>query len=358
MGWSCVSVSGLGRTERLDLSGTGGYIRACFSKQLFGLFRQVVASGCFSVLTTRDTGTARLTLDRKHICLGIGHSYQTMRYAHLLPLVAATSCVSASPRRLAGRDDVKMSPASREAVSPGHVGELMVKYKPLLDVRDGCNPAVAFDDQGNSKYDLFAAFPSSPQSPLTQHPSPGLTPNSDNQKLCMDRAQPTGQLYARGQFANGQTIIMYSYYFPLIYSGAHDGASSPSSTTDHTHDFQTIIVTIDNNKLLTVAWTYGPAGYKKTQTPPCDPKNNARLLFTYRRNADGSHGLAPTLSHGLDLPVLAWDRLTRPAQDATRDKNRWLVAKGDKKGLYPPFADDVFQSHLDAAQKADFYYSA
>lgn len=262
-----------------------------------------------------------------------------MRYTPFI--VAAASCASGSPLHLADRDAVKMPPAYDEAVSPGHLGELMLKYKPFLDVRDGCYPAVALDSQGNS--------------------NPGLSPTDDNQRLCMDPTQPLGQLYTRGDLSNGQATIMYSYYFPLIHAGGsspnHASSSSPSSTTDHTHDFQNIILTINNDTLLTTAWTHGPAGYKKTQTPPSDGTSLSRLLFTYRRNADGSHGLVPSLVQGLDLKMLAWDRLSGLAQDATRDKNRWLIAPGDKKGLIPPFADAVYQSHVDAASKADFYYS-
>jgi hypothetical protein len=221
-----------------------------------------------------------------------------------------------------------------EAVPSGITGELMLKYKPWLEVYNGCVPYPAVNAAGDvGQVPLLPpAGTSKPFLPLQRSKfnylsSAGLATNSNN-----DCGHATGQVYARAKAYNGAYAIMYSWYMPK---------DSPSSGLGHRHDWENVVVWLSSAS--TSATVRGVAisahgDYQKETAPPFD---GSRPKIGYISIWPVNHQLIATDKKGGQQPLIAWESLT--------DAARGAIAGTDFGSATPSFRDDNFDSYLASA---------
>jgi hypothetical protein len=130
-----------------------------------------------------------------------------------IQLLAAASYASALPfsslfnRAVINHDAVVGFP---QTVPSGLLGTLYLKYKPFLEVYNGCVPFPAVNAAGDT--------------------SGGLATSGSSNGMC---GSNTGQVYIRSGTYNGAFAIMYSWYMPK---------DSPSSGLGHRHDWENVVV--------------------------------------------------------------------------------------------------------------------
>lgn len=249
-----------------------------------------------------------------------------MRYVNLL--IAAASCI------LADQDPFykPFKPENESLPYDGFTRDLMLNYKPLLEVVQGCNPDVAVNAAGETNSGLEPA-------------------NYDRLDVCTDPTH-AGQLYSRSSAYNDKIAVMYAWYFPMAWNPK----SASGSKFSVRYDWQQIVVWLSHvgtgstaNDYSAIAISYsGRWGYTKLNDPIYLP-NTTRPLVRYELNDDGSHGVVRTYVPGLDLNLVAWDRFTNKAKEAINDHWKWMTKTFDFKGTLAPFSDKRFSSHLDAA---------
>ncbi|KAE9033148.1 hypothetical protein PR003_g26526 [Phytophthora rubi] len=112
-----------------------------------------------------------------------------------------------------GHDDVKPFPQPE----PVTISEkAAVKFKPQIDIVTGCVPYPAVNDIGET--------------------SGGLQTSGSPRGRCRGSGYGS-QIYGRSTWFNGVWAIMYSWYFPK---------DAPSSRMGHRHDWEHLVVFIDN----------------------------------------------------------------------------------------------------------------
>jgi len=81
-----------------------------------------------------------------------------------LHLLAAATCILAAPVHLIRRKVISYDavPSAPQDVGDGIAGELYLKYKPYLEVYNGCVPFPAVDGLGNTGYVSILASPVTP----------------------------------------------------------------------------------------------------------------------------------------------------------------------------------------------------
>ncbi|CAE7031546.1 hypothetical protein CFE70_004446 [Pyrenophora teres f. teres 0-1] len=225
-----------------------------------------------------------------------------------IELLAAASIVLGSPLTLNTRAVINHDAVVgfTEAVPGTLSGKLMLKYKPFLEVSNGCVPFPAVDAAGNT--------------------SGGLNPTGGSNSGC---DESTGQVYARAEEYNGVYCIMYSWYMPK---------DSPSTGLGHRHDWENVVVWLSS--LSETATLRGVAisahgDYDKNKAPKLQ---DTHPLIRYYSTFPLNHQLGSTDKVGKMQPLIAWGSLTPAARDA--------LERTDFGAAEPPFKDRNFQNHL------------
>ncbi|CAI6334859.1 unnamed protein product [Periconia digitata] len=219
------------------------------------------------------------------------------------PVAALPFGLSFSRRAVIAHDAVVGFP---ETVPSGVVGSLMLKYKPWLEVMNGCVPFPAVDASGNT--------------------GGGLSPSGDPSGQC---GSSTGQVYARAGTYNNAFAIMYSWYMPK---------DSPSSGLGHRHDWENIVVWLssqDASATLRGVAISAHGDYQKETSPPLD---GTRPKIGYVSYWPVNHQLIPTGTKGGQQPLIAWDSMTAAARSA--------IESTDFGSATPSFRDSNFQNYL------------
>ncbi|OGM45137.1 NPP1 domain protein [Aspergillus bombycis] len=205
-------------------------------------------------------------------------------------------------RRVVNHDSIAPFP---ESVPNTATGNTYRKFEPYLHIAHGCQsyPAVASngDDTGSSTGG------------------------------CRDQSK--GQTYVRGGWHNGRYGIMYAWYMPK------DMPNSGVSTGSHRHDWENVVVWVDNPAVANPTMLGGAASghgkYKKTKSPQ---KEGTRPKVEYFTNFPTNHELQFTNTLGRDLPLIAWESLPGAARKGLEDANF--------KDATVPFKDSTFQGNL------------
>ncbi|KAG7397226.1 hypothetical protein PHYBOEH_001104 [Phytophthora boehmeriae] len=194
-----------------------------------------------------------------------------------------------------------------------------IRFKPALDVVDGCNPYPAVNAAGETSAGLKASG----------------SPSGD----C--KGHIGSQIYGRAGWYSDLWAIMYAWYFPK---------TNIPSRTHHRHDWQNMVVWIDNPEAnpptIKAISIWGDYGNKYTV--------KHRKLENYRNGSSpkARYGSSRWMTiNSLDLAELGdefgfqdlimWEQLT--------DKARSALESTDFGDAKVPFNDATFQTHLDGA---------
>jgi hypothetical protein len=166
--------------------------------------------------------------------------------------------------------------------------KLAVRFKPYLDVVNGCQPYPVVDAQGNT--------------------GGGLKPVGSSTAACKDMGK--AQVYSRSGTYNGFYAIMYSWYM---------AKDSPSTGMGHRHDWENAVVWLDSAasaKVVAIAAS-AHGGYKKSH--PADNKyleDGVNLKLSYKAMWPKNHELGFTTKKGKQQPLIQWEQMTPEAQKA------------------------------------------
>lgn len=236
------------------------------------------------------------------------------KFKKLTALLLLLAAVSASliPTALAAvwnHDDIYGFPE----VNPTTITQKAAKrFQPSLWVEHGCVPFPAVDKFGNT--------------------SGGLEPTGSHNEGC---SQSIGQVYTRSTWYNGYWAIMYSWYFPK---------DEPSSGLGHRHDWESIVVwidnpAVDNPKVLSIS--YSGHGDYDHEAPNGTNMSGSHPKIKYTSRWPENHRLFTTGVVGGTQPLIGWDDLTGAARNA-------LTTTSFGSGNVP-FKDSNFSNNLGEA---------
>ncbi|KAI0009810.1 NPP1-domain-containing protein [Xylariaceae sp. FL0662B] len=230
-----------------------------------------------------------------------------MRASQLIALVATG--ISAGAASIKSRAVIDHDAVVGFAES---ASSLALKFKPFLDVVNGCVPFPAVDADGNT--------------------GGGLEPTGGSSDGC---SSSTGQVYTRAGQSGDNYGIMYSWYMPK---------DSPSSGLGHRHDWEGIVVWVDDPDAESpniVALSTSAHGGFDTITSDF-PLDGTRPKIRYFSIFPVNHQLGTTDTKGGEQPLISWENLTQAARDALENTDF-----GDAN---VPFKDSNFENNLAAAQ--------
>ncbi|KAI0151238.1 necrosis inducing protein-domain-containing protein [Pestalotiopsis sp. NC0098] len=226
--------------------------------------------------------------------------------AAFLSTFAGALAAPLEPRAVIAHDAVV---GFAQAVPSGSLGTALLKYKPWLDVVNGCVPFPAVDSAGNT--------------------GGGLNPSGGSSDGC---SSSPGQVYARGTQYGDYYALMYSWYMPK---------DSPSDGLGHRHDWEGIVVWIDNLDSQTIKGLATSAHGDFDVITSDFPLDGSRPKIRYYSVWPVNHQLGTTSTKGGEQPLIAWDSLT--------DAARTALENTDFGSATVPFKDSTFTSNLDKA---------
>lgn len=167
---------------------------------------------------------------------------------------------------------------------------LAVRFKPSLDVVNGCQPYPAVDAQGNT--------------------SGGLKTTGVSDGSCGDKSK--AQVYARTGWYKDAFAIMYAWYMPK---------DSPFMFMGHRHDWENTVVWLNSDNVTTAKVialaASGHGDYEKSY--PLDGRfiaDGVSARINYRSRLPINHELGFTEKTGAKQPMIQWDQLTDAARNA------------------------------------------
>ncbi|KAK8049358.1 25 kDa protein elicitor [Apiospora phragmitis] len=187
-----------------------------------------------------------------------------------------------------------------------------LKFKPWLSVENGCQPYPAVDASGNT--------------------GGGLNPSGSSSSQC--DSSPGQALRPRGRVQ-----------FPLRHHVLVVHAQGlPSTGLGHRHDWEGIVVWIDNPNTSSDPQVLGlsTSGHGDWTTITDDlPLDGTRPKIRYFSVWPVNHQLGTTDAKGGEQPLIAWESLTDAARDALQNTDF-----GDAN---VPFKDPNFMDNLQSA---------
>jgi hypothetical protein len=185
----------------------------------------------------------------------------------------------------------------------------MKKYKPWLNVHNGCVPFPAVDSNGNV--------------------GAGLDPKNsgDENDGCSSNL---GQVYARAGTSNGAYGIMYSWYMPKDRPAVNVGG--------HRHDWENVIVWLSSQSESATVRGVAISAHGEYQKV-AGHFDGTRPLIGYISFVAVNHQLIDETTKGGQQPLIAWESMT--------DAGRSGIANTNWESATPSFRDDNFQSYLD-----------
>ncbi|KAF4314673.1 hypothetical protein G195_011667 [Phytophthora kernoviae 00238/432] len=168
-----------------------------------------------------------------------------------------------------------------------------VKFKPQLAILSGCVSYPAVNDIGET--------------------SGGLQESGSPKGGCRGSGHGS-QVYGRSVWYSDVWAIMYSWYFPK---------DSPSSRLGHRHDWEHVVVWIDNPevlepKILAVSPSYH-SGHKKYAPPSADVIDGTSVKVKYEHSWPLNHALDVTDKAGDFQDLIMWDQMTDLARVALNE---------------------------------------
>lgn len=140
----------------------------------------------------------------------------------------------------------------------------------------------------------------------------------------------------RGGWLNGRYGIMYAWYMPK------DMPTSGVSTGAHRHDWENVVVWVDNPAVasprLLGAAASGHGKYKKTTSPS---REGERPKVEYFTSFPTNHELQFTGTLGRDLSLIAWESMPEAARKG--------LEEADFGKATVPFKESTFKGNLEKA---------
>ncbi|KAK1944755.1 hypothetical protein P3T76_003288 [Phytophthora citrophthora] len=170
-----------------------------------------------------------------------------------------------------------------------------VKFKPQLHISNGCHAYPVVNIGGQT--------------------SGGLKTSGAPSAGCKGSGWGS-QVYGRSTWHNGIWAIMYSWYFPK---------DSPSTGLGHRHDWEHVIVWIDNPeiaepKILAVTPS-AHSGYSAQVPPDADKVEGTSVKVNYESKWPINHALGSTTKGGDYQDLIMWEQLTDAARLALENQN-------------------------------------
>ncbi|MDQ0172861.1 NPP1 family protein [Paenibacillus tundrae] len=205
----------------------------------------------------------------------------------LMLMVSLLACISIVPTAGAAEINHDQVTGFQEVVPATVTQKAAKKFQPYLKVFHGCVPFPAVNQQGDT--------------------SAGLQTSGASNGQCNSSS---GQIYSRSAWHNGVWAIMYAWYFPK---------DSPSPGLGHRHDWEGIVVWLDNPaaanpQVLSIA--YSGHGRFTNVTPNSSNMKGNNPLISYNSTWPLNHELGITGVVGGTQPLIGWDDLTPAARDA------------------------------------------
>jgi hypothetical protein len=215
------------------------------------------------------------------------NNWTMCRSALLLATAILASATAGVRGAVVAHDSISVWPEPAPVDSAQY---LAVKFKPLLDIVNGCQSYPAVDADGNT--------------------SGGLKPTGPSDGDCKDTSK--AQVYARAGWYNNAYGIMYAWYMPK---------DSPSSGLGHRHEWENSVVWLDSANPSTaaiVAMATSAHGKYKLSYPleTAYVDNGVRAKIDYKATWPVNHETGFTTAVGLTQPLIQWEQLTPAAQDA------------------------------------------
>ncbi|KAI0134109.1 necrosis inducing protein-domain-containing protein [Xylariales sp. AK1849] len=231
-----------------------------------------------------------------------------MRISQIAGLLAAALGATAAPLESRAVIDHDAVVGFAQTVPSGALGNAYLKFKPWLDVVNGCVPFPAVDAAGNT--------------------GGGLATTGGSSDGC---DSSTGQVYLRGEQYGDYYALMYSWYMPK---------DSPSSGLGHRHDWECIVVWIDDPTLASpsikglATSAHGDFDVITTSIPLDGTRSKIRYYSVWPVD----HQLGTTDTVGGEQPLIAWESLT--------DAARTALTNTDFGAANVPFKDANFANNL------------
>ncbi|KAF2822717.1 necrosis-and ethylene-inducing protein-like protein 1 precursor [Ophiobolus disseminans] len=200
-------------------------------------------------------------------------------------------------------------PSFPQTVPAGSIGSLYLKYKPFLEVVNGCVPFPAVNAAGDT--------------------GGGLSTSGSPNGNC---GSSTGQVYVRSGTYNGAYAIMYSWYFPK---------DSPSSGLGHRHDWENVVVWLSGASDAATIRGVAISAHGEYQKYTSPPLTGTRPKIGYLSIWPVNHQLVASDKQGGEQPAIAWESLPQAARSA--------IENTDFGDATPSFRDGNFQSYLASA---------
>ncbi|KAG6587324.1 Necrosis inducing protein NPP1 [Phytophthora cinnamomi] len=190
-----------------------------------------------------------------------------------------------------------------------------VKFKPQIHISNGCHPYPAVNEAGET--------------------GSGLKPTGSHNSKCK-RSGWNSQVYGRSTWYRGVWAIMYVWYFPK---------DSPSPFFGHRHDWEQVIVWIDNPdvpepKILAVTPS-AHADFTKQVPPKADNVDGTSVKVNYESHWPKNHELGSTSKGGEFQDLIMWSQLSENARRALNSVS-WGKAN-------IPINDWAFQRQIEKA---------
>ncbi|KAJ8578533.1 hypothetical protein ON010_g667 [Phytophthora cinnamomi] len=165
-----------------------------------------------------------------------------------------------------------------------------VKFKPQIRIGSGCVPYPVVNDVGET--------------------SGGLQISGSPKGGCRGSGHGS-QVYGRAGWFNDVWAIMFCWYFPK---------DSPSSRMGHRHDWEHVVVWINNPdvaepKILGISAS-AHSGYKKYAPPPADNLDGNSVKVNYEHAWPINHALDTTDKAGTFQDLIMWEQMTEDARSA------------------------------------------
>ncbi|RLN48868.1 hypothetical protein BBJ28_00017287 [Nothophytophthora sp. Chile5] len=196
---------------------------------------------------------------------------------------------------------------------------MAVKFKPQIDISNGCHPYPAVDEDGNT--------------------SGGLKPTGSESSGCTGSSLGS-QIYGRAVEYEGVYAFMYSWYMPKDETLPGLG---------HRHDWEACVVwvddiTLDEPNIVALSASYHST-YLVYYPPSSDYLDGDSAKIDYSTSwIILDHSLSATSDSGETQDLIMWDQLSTAAQTALEDTDF-----GDAN---VPFKEANFETKL-----ANAYYA-
>ncbi|EGZ29376.1 hypothetical protein PHYSODRAFT_468315 [Phytophthora sojae] len=190
-----------------------------------------------------------------------------------------------------------------------------VKFKPQLHITNGCHAYPAVDEAGQT--------------------SGGLKTKGAPSAGCKGSGWGS-QVYGRSGWYQDVWAIMYCWYFPK---------DEPSSGIGHRHDWEHVVVWIDNpdveNPKILAGTPSAHSGYHKYAPPNAGTVDGVTTKVAFESHWPMDHALDSTTEGGDFQDLIMWDQLT---DNARRALNSVSFGSADT-----PMNDGNFQAELGRA---------